>query len=259
MCILCDYMICDVYIIYIGADSSSGRMGEIFWAVFCVDHANHEHMEVHLWLAGVLKHHPGGREGFPQQEEGLQTEQVTFMLEELWWDAWFLAEGPAFAHQYTVAAFSTLEGAHCAQGLLVGCDASSTNGSNSIFWTVLYGLFFVTDVHGIANAIRFVRQSLFYYVKTYFASNCKVYDFFVITKAVVYSLLIKRESIWRILIVRAMKHLLSYRRWVKIIPVVTFWEEKWACSNGLFSLWYYIVLLSQLAEDIKISQWQYLN
>lgn len=128
------------------------------------------------------------RRGFPCQEEGLQREQVPFRggREELWWDAWLLAEGPASPHQYTVVAFSTLEDVHCARGLFVGCDTSSTNGSSSIFWTVLSGLFFVTDVHGITNAIYFLRRSLFYYVKTYFASNWKLYDLFVITKAAVY-------------------------------------------------------------------------
>lgn len=52
---------CDVYISYIAADYSCGRMGKIFWAVVCVEAASHEHMEVRPWLAGVLKHHPGGR------------------------------------------------------------------------------------------------------------------------------------------------------------------------------------------------------
>lgn len=80
-----------------------------------------------------------------------------------------------------------LEDVYWTQGLLVGCDTSSTNGNSSIFWTVLSGLLFVTNVHGITGAIHFLTQLRFYYGKTYFASNCKLYDLSVTTKAVVYT------------------------------------------------------------------------
>lgn len=72
---------CDVYIIYIAADCSCGRTGKIFWAVVCVEGASHEHMEVRPWLAGVLKHHPGGRAS-PSRRKDCRQSRSHLGLEE---------------------------------------------------------------------------------------------------------------------------------------------------------------------------------